>query len=140
MNEVIQAAEYTAFSQFYFVNATCHSELANSFKVGKKNLPTIVYYNTQYQLYIKFDRKFVKENVYEFLDIMLSSKLAGNKVEPKDVKFDFKNCDKVLKVAESIDFDRLERIKLGLEDEDENVEELNLPEDALSEGKVKDEI
>ncbi len=143
MNEVIQSADYAEFSQFYFVNATCHSELANSFKIGKKNLPALVYYNSQYQLYTKFDqkiKKFTKDNVYEFLDKMLISKLPGIKTEPKDVKFEFRNCKKVLKVAESIDFERLERIKLGLEDEDDNIEELNLPEENESNSKVKDEI
>jgi len=142
MNQIIQAEEYSAFSQFYFVNATCHNEIANSFKIGKKNLPSLIFYNSQYQLFTRFDKKFTQDNIYEFLDKMLSSKLPGNKIEPKNVKFEFKNCRKITKISESIDFERLERIKLGLEDEDEN-EELNLPEDENkkeNQNKEKDEI
>jgi len=140
LNNVIQANDYASFSQFYFVNATCHIELANSFKVGKKKLPTLIFYNSQYQLYTKFDKKFTQDNIYEFLDKMLNSKLPGNKIEPKDIKLDFKNCKKITKISENIDFEKLERIKLGLEDDDD-VEELNLPEENNhSNNKVKDEI
>lgn len=142
MNEIIQANEYGAFSQFYFLNATCHDEVSNSFKIGKKNLPSLIFYNSQFHLYTKFERKFTEENIYEFLDKMLNSKLPGNKIEPKNVKFEFKNCKKITKIAENIDFERLERIKLGIEDEEVEIEELNLPdENGQDEGlKIKDEI
>ncbi len=141
LNEVIQSDEYSKFSEFYFVNATCHNEVANSFKVGKQNLPSLLFYNSFYNLFTKLDKKLNQDNVNEFLDTMLDSKLPGNKIDPKDIKFEYKNCKKITKVSENIDFEKLKRIELGLEDYDQE-EELNLPEDDINsvDNNKKDEI
>lgn len=143
MNEIIQIKEFSKFSQFYYVNATCHDEFSHSFKVGKKDLPIIIYLKSHYHLYSKFTRKFNRDNINEFLDRVLKTKLPGSKIEAKEIKFSYKNCKKITKVSEDIDYDRLDRIKLGLEDDD-NEEELNLPEEneniSENNGKVKDEM
>lgn len=140
MNEIVQADDYKSFTHLYYVNATCHDELAGSFKVGKSNLPSLIFYNTRYHLYQKLTLKFKQENIYEFLDKMTSSNLPGNKIEPRDIKFDFKNCKRITNYAENIDFERIERIKYGLEDDD-NIEELNIPDDSEKvDSKMKEEI
>lgn len=127
MNKLILEDPFNKYYQFRNINATCHTELANSFKISKEKLPAIVYLNTQYGQYESFSDEFVEENILEFFDKIKNKRFQNNKIELKDVKFDFKNCEEIFTPMENIDYEKLERIKYGLEDE-EFEEEANIPE------------
>jgi hypothetical protein len=132
MNKLILKDSYKKYHELRFINATCHNELTHSFKVSKNKLPAIVYLDTQNYLYEVFSSSsynddFTEEKINEFFDKINNKRFQSNKINAIDIKFDYKNCEKKKEVMDVIDYEKLDRIKYGLEDE-EFEEELNLPE------------
>jgi hypothetical protein len=143
MNKLFLKEPYKNYHEIRFINATCHNELANSFKISKNKLPAIVYLDTQNYLYEVFpssgsvsdngnlstsnDNEFTEEKINEFFDKINSRRFISNKINAIDIKFGYKNCDKKKDIMDIIDYEKLDRINSGLEDEDFE-EEINLPE------------
>jgi hypothetical protein len=121
------------YTNFLIANATCHHELATSFRVSLDRLPQVVVYDSKLQMYTKLKAKeLTEENVYTFLVDAVESRVMYTKLNREKVIFKEKDCRAITKKT------RIEGHKdnnnQGYDDEDDDdFEELNLPEDTKDE-------
>ena len=104
MNKLfLENNSYKDYYELRHINATCHDELAHSFKISKDKLPAILYLDTQNYLYETFTGEFNEENINEFFDKIDKKRFQNNKINAIDIKFNYKNCEKKTKIMDVID-------------------------------------
>jgi hypothetical protein len=123
------------YTTFISVNATCYTELAASFRVSLNRLPQVVVYNSKLQMYSKMKAEFTEENVYNFLIDAVESRVMYRKLNRENVIFREKDCRNIKKKAKKVDYEKLDSMKYGYDDEDDDddIEELNLPDEMKDE-------
>jgi hypothetical protein len=124
------------YTNFLIVNATCHSELSNSFRVSLNKLPALAVYDSKFQTFTKMKNsiEFTEENIYNFLIDAVESRAMYRKLNREKVIFKEKDCKAVSKKVKRVDYDQQDNNKYGIdEDDDDDTEELNLPQDEKDE-------
>ncbi len=114
-----QASTY--INHFYYVNATCYNEFSANFKVRLSQLPTVVLYDPFNKMYAKMkaDEPFEKSNILNFLTEAIERKTFFRKIDESEADFKEKYCLEKKTKSKDVDFDKLDRIRQGLEDDDE---------------------
>jgi len=120
-----KVSKETFFNQLYYVNATCYDEFSQTFKVRVSSMPTMAIYNPQTKMYskMKSDQTFDKKGILDFLSEVSGKNVFMRKLEDKDVNFKERYCKEKTTKSKDVDFDKLDRINAGLEDDDQEEEE-----------------
>jgi hypothetical protein len=113
------------YGNFFYVNATCYNELTEAFKISKSKLPSIVIYNSARSAFAKmtYDSEFSLENIQDFLREALEKDHLFRQVE-KEIPFKNKYCQGIMTSYEEIDHEKKDKINMGLEDDDEEEENI----------------
>lgn len=113
----------------YYVNGTCFDELSHTFKVSVSHMPSIVVFDPQNKVYSKMNfKEFTKENIEKFLVEASSRKIMFRNLDG-EIDYKQKNCHEKITKSKEVDYDKLYRIKNGLEDAEDEEEENNVKRD-----------
>ncbi len=113
----------------YYVNGTCLDELSQTFKVSISHMPSIVVFDPQNKVYSKMNfKEFTKENIEKFLVEAASRKIMFRSLDG-EISYKQTNCFEKTSKSKEIDYDKLYRIKQGLEDAEDEEEENNFKRD-----------
>ena len=91
-------------------------------------IPSIVVYDPRGMMFskIKSDIEFNYENIVKFLKDAKDHTVYFRSLKKNDIIFKNKNCQSIIKKSKEIDYDRLDRIESGYEDDDdEEMENFN---------------
>jgi hypothetical protein len=121
-NEMINRS----YAHFYYVNATCHKEFNMPFKINKNNMPAVVVFDPVKKSYAKIDRRNLADFELKTLEEFLQNAIYKHSLyipidNLKDI-FQDKYCQEIKHKLEEIDYERLARIAKGLEDDEEEEE------------------
>jgi hypothetical protein len=114
---------YPQYSTFYLVNGTCHTELMSSFQINLKKLPSLIIYDSKFQMFTKMKGEFYLDRVGEFMTDAVESRALYRKLNRENVHFVNTDCRKVVKKVARRDYEIEERIRQGYDEEDEYEEQ-----------------
>jgi hypothetical protein len=116
----------------FYVNATCHDELSAGFKVRLSQMPSVVVYDPYNKLFAKIqgEEEFKKFSIENFLSGAFEKKIPFRQIDINEVIFKDTYCQEKSKTSKEVDYDKLDRVKRGLEDPDEDEEEENTVENS----------
>ena len=100
---------------YFYVNATCHDELVEYFKVRTGFLPTAVVYDSKFKLLnrMSMGEEFNLEKLGEFLDSTGDGKGLNRPLEPNRDIFKSKECAKIM-IKHNVNLKFLDHEKITL--------------------------
>jgi len=120
LEELSEEIKFENLNLFY-VNATCHEDFTHKFRIGLDKLPSAVVYDSYHKMFSTMSEEFNKENLKNLIADSFDRKIFFRLFD--DPKMNFTqvfetNCANKKIKAKFIDFEKLDRIKSGQEDED----------------------
>ncbi len=115
--------------KMFYVNATCHGDFSASFEISLKKMPNMVLYQGQFKSYFKMNDEFTKENIESFVKGSFEGKRLFKKIEAEEILFANENCSTKKDKLKEVDYEKIQRIRKGLEDEEVEEEENAMKKD-----------
>ena len=104
-------------SPVYVVNATCHDDLLNEFKLQWRDLPALVGYMGEYESFGKMTKEFEPVNISKFAKKLSDSAVSNTKpLKREDIRLARKECHLI---TEKKNMNKLFDYGKNLDDEDD---------------------